>query len=75
MVRDAVHDGHCFGLSAARQQEFGGLVEVEQEETAEEHDECQGAQAQHQVAPPPVVGFGARRGGGGTREVGDESPG
>lgn len=40
-----VYCGYCGGVFASSHEEFGGFVEVEDEEAEDEHDQCKAAHA------------------------------
>jgi len=58
LMRNALNCSNSLILATARNQEFRGLVESEQEESAEEHAEGNGTERQNQISPAPVVGLG-----------------
>lgn len=59
-----VHGRNGIGLAASGQQELGRLVQVEEEETAHEHGERDGAESEDQPTPTLVVFTVAARLGG-----------
>lgn len=55
LVGDALNGRDGLLLTATRQQELRRLVQMEQEETADKHDEGDGTKGQDQVSPAHVV--------------------
>ena len=47
LVGNSLDCGHSLILTAPRKQEFGRLVQVEEKETGNEHDKCDGAQGEN----------------------------
>ena len=72
---DFVDDLNGFSVPAAAHEVFGGFVEGEEDEAAEEHDHCEQAHRDHEPAPAEVFGFGAHRVGFLTGVVAEERPG
>jgi len=44
-------NGNGFSLTASGEKEFGRLVEMEEEESRQEHDECEGAHSVDEISP------------------------
>ena len=44
-----VYGGYCGGVFASSHEEFWGFVEVEDEETEDEHDQCKAAHTRCQI--------------------------
>lgn len=65
---------NSLGLATTRQQEFGRLEKVEEEESKDEHAKGDGTESQDEVAPAPVVSLVADRGSSSAREIGNVSP-
>ncbi|GMF74269.1 unnamed protein product [Aspergillus oryzae] len=59
LVGNAVDSMDSLGLATTREQELRRLVEVEEEETTEEHGKGQSTQGEDQVSPPHVILLGA----------------
>lgn len=59
LVCDPVNSSDSFRLSSLGQQEFRGLIEVKQEESASEHDKSHGTESEVQVSPTLALGSGA----------------
>lgn len=55
LVGNSVDCGNSFILATTGEQELWGLVEMEEEEAADKHDNGQGAHSEHEVSPAHVV--------------------
>jgi hypothetical protein len=55
LVGNPVDCSNGFILATTGEQELGGLIEMEQEEAADEHDNSQGAHSEHEVSPAHIV--------------------
>lgn len=74
LVGNTLDCSHGLILATTRNKELRRLVEGEQEESAQEHAECNGTQGQNKISPTPVIGLvtcGIVR----AREIRNKSPG
>jgi hypothetical protein len=71
---NAVHSSHSLSLAAAREQELWRFIEMEEEESTDEHSKCDCSKCKDKVPPAHVVSFGARNHPGFAGEVGDVGP-
>ena len=56
-LTDAVDSSNGFRLSTSREQKFGRLEQVKQEESTDKHEESDRSNGDVQVSPPHVDGF------------------
>lgn len=73
VVCNAVHCGNCLGLPPTGEQELWRFIEVEKEESANEHGKRDRSEGENKIAPAPVISFGAWSTGS-TRKVGNKRP-
>lgn len=55
LVRDAMDSSNGLLLAATREKVLGRLIEVEEEETADEHEECDGTKSEGKISPAHVL--------------------
>ena len=50
---------NCLGLTTLREEELGGLEEMEEEESSHKHQEDNSPNGNIEISPAPVISFGA----------------
>ena len=50
---------NCLGLTTLREEELGGLEEMEEEKSSHKHQEDNSPNGNIEISPAPVISFGA----------------